>query len=33
MAARDHAVAYEQIKYVERFSDLVTNRRSKIDPR
>ena len=31
MAARDHAVAYEQTKYVERFSDLVTNRRSKID--
>lgn len=31
MAARDQAVAHEQIKYVERFSDLVTNRRSKID--
>ncbi|MRS16748.1 DUF262 domain-containing protein [Enterobacteriaceae bacterium RIT691] len=31
MAARDHAVAHKQTKYVERFSDLVTNRRSKID--
>lgn len=31
MAARDHAIEHEQSKYAERFSDLVTNRRSKID--
>ena len=31
MAARDHATSNGLTKYVERFSDLVANRRSKID--
>ena len=31
MAARDHAAEHGSTKYVERFSDLVANRRSKID--
>lgn len=31
MAARDHAATIGNTKYVERFSDLVANRRSKID--
>jgi hypothetical protein len=31
MAARDHATAEGNTKYIERFSDLVANKRSKID--
>jgi Protein of unknown function DUF262 len=31
MAARDHATAHGNTKYIERFSDLVANKRSKID--
>lgn len=31
MASRDHATAHANIKYVERFTDLVANRRSRID--
>lgn len=31
LAARDHATAHQSIKYAERFTDLVANRRSKID--
>ena len=31
IAARDHAIANEKSKYIERFSDLVANRRNKID--
>lgn len=31
MAARDHAAAHGNKKYIERFSDLVANKRSKID--
>jgi hypothetical protein len=31
LAARDHSAAHEKTKYVERFTDLVANRRSKID--
>lgn len=31
MAARDHAAAHGSTKYIDRFSDLVSNRRSKID--
>ncbi len=31
IAARDYASTYGNTKYIERFSDLVTNKRSKID--
>ncbi len=31
MAARDHATTHGNLKYIERFSDLVANKRSKID--
>ncbi len=31
MAARDHAKAHGNTKYIERFSDLVANSRNKID--
>lgn len=31
VAARDHADAHRSTKYTERFSDLVSNKRSKID--
>lgn len=31
IAARDHATANEKSKYIERFSDLVANRKNKID--
>lgn len=31
MAARDHSTTHGNTKYIERFSDLVANKRSKID--
>ena len=31
LAARDHAVAHGNAKYIERFSDMVSNRRNRID--